>query len=72
MSTTINPEETRAGQAPASGPTTDQVWRHLAKASFAVIGHVTPAGEPRSSGVVYAVLGRRTWSPPSTVGRRGT
>ena len=33
----------------------EQVWRALAKASFAVISHVTPSGEPRSSGVVYAV-----------------
>lgn len=39
--------------------TSDQVWRELAKASFAVVGHVTPGGEPRSSGVVYkAVEGR--------------
>jgi hypothetical protein len=33
----------------------EQVWRALTKGSFAVIGHVTPNGEPRSSGVVYAV-----------------
>jgi hypothetical protein len=41
------------------GPTADHVWRALAKASFAVIGHVTAAGEPRCSGVVYALIGRR-------------
>lgn len=36
----------------------DQVWRAIAKSSFAVIGHVTPGGEPRSSGVLYAVADR--------------
>ena len=41
--------------------TGDQVWRKLAKASFAVLSHVTPAGEPRSSGVVYAVADRRMY-----------
>ena len=35
------------------------VWRALARASFAVISYVTPAGEPRSSGVVYKTVGRR-------------
>jgi hypothetical protein len=44
-----------------TGPslTTEQVWRALEKASFAVIGYVTPSGEPRSSGVVYKTVGRR-------------
>ena len=37
----------------------DEVWRELAQASFAVISYVTPAGAPRSSGVVYAIEGRR-------------
>ena len=41
--------------------TTEQVWHQIAKASFAVIGYVTPAGEPRSSGVVYKSLGRRLY-----------
>jgi hypothetical protein len=39
----------------------DVVWRALAKASFAVISHVNDAGEPRSSGVVYGVVGRRLY-----------
>jgi hypothetical protein len=39
--------------------TGDQVWRALGKASFAVLSHVTPTGEPRSSGVVYTMLDRR-------------
>jgi hypothetical protein len=37
------------------------VWRDLAKQSFAVIAHVNEAGEPRSSGVVYALLGHRLY-----------
>ncbi len=35
------------------------VWRALQKASFAVLGHVTPAGKPSTSGVMYAVRDRR-------------
>jgi len=41
--------------------TSEQVWHTLARASFAVISYVTPAGEPRSSGVVYKTLGRRLY-----------
>ena len=39
--------------------TSEQVWRQIAEASFAVLSHATPSGEPRSSGVVYRTLGRR-------------
>jgi hypothetical protein len=39
----------------------ERVWRHIDEASFAVLSHVTPAGEPRSSGVVYRTLGRRLY-----------
>jgi hypothetical protein len=41
--------------------TTEQAWHQIAKASFAVLGYVTPAGEPRSSGVVYKTIGRRLY-----------
>jgi hypothetical protein len=41
--------------------TSEQVWRQISKASFAVLSHVTPSGEPRSSGVVYRTLGRRLY-----------
>ena len=41
--------------------TTEQAWRRLTKSSFAVVSHVTPAGDPRSSGVVYAVADRRLY-----------
>jgi Pyridoxamine 5'-phosphate oxidase len=40
---------------------TEQVWDRVAKESFAVISHVTPTGEPRSSGVLYKVIGRRLY-----------
>ena len=40
---------------------TEAVWQALAKASFAVVSHVNAAGEPRSSGVVYGVAGRRMY-----------
>ncbi len=39
--------------------TSQDVWRALAKRSFAVMSHVTASGEPRSSGVVYGTDGGR-------------
>jgi hypothetical protein len=47
----------------ARGPqlTRDQIWRAIARASFCVVSHVTPAGEPRSSGVIYRSVGRRLY-----------
>jgi hypothetical protein len=41
--------------------TADDVWAAVSHASFAVLSHVTPAGAPRSSGVVYAVTGDRMY-----------
>jgi len=35
--------------------TSELVWRALHKQSFAVLGYSTPAGDPRSSGVVYGL-----------------
>src|SRR5215218_11108938 len=49
------------GQLMAARLTSEQVWHALGKASFAVLGYVTPAGEPRSSGVVYKSVGRRLY-----------
>jgi Pyridoxamine 5'-phosphate oxidase len=48
---------------PATGPalTTEQVWNKLEKTSFAVISYVTPAGKPRSSGVMCAAARRRLY-----------
>src|SRR6266496_3255948 len=76
MLTTIDHQEARAatggegvtravsgddGQPMAARLTTEQVWHQVAKASFAVLSQVTPAGEPRSSGVVYKTIGRRLY-----------
>ena len=49
------------GQPIAARLTTEQVWQQLAKASFAVLSHVTLAGEPRSSGVLYKTVGQRLY-----------
>jgi hypothetical protein len=38
----------------------------VSRASFAVISYVTPAGEPRSSGVVYATAGRHMYVVTAT------
>jgi hypothetical protein len=35
-----------------------KVWAAIRKRSFAILGFTTPHGEPRTSGVVYATLGR--------------
>ena len=50
-------------QIPVGTPRTSegQVWGDLGKASFAIISYVTPLGEPRSSGVVYAVESRHIY-----------
>jgi hypothetical protein len=56
MATTVQNE-----QAEAARLTSEQVWRKVAAKSFAVLGYVTPRGEPRASGVVYKALGRRLY-----------
>ena len=50
-----------SGVASAPRANTEQVWSEMGKASFAIISHVTPGGEPRSSGVVYALHGRHLY-----------
>src|SRR5207245_680078 len=49
------------GAGQAARLTSEQVWRALAKTSFAVVSYVTPAGAPRSSGVVYTIVGQRLY-----------
>ena len=39
----------------------DEVWRAIAKRSFAVLSWATPSGEPRASGVVYKATERRLY-----------
>jgi hypothetical protein len=52
---------TTTTQVQQAGVGTEQVWRELAKASFAVLSQVTPAGEPPSSGVLDKTIGRRLY-----------
>ena len=44
----------RDGQT-VSRLSTERIWTELSRASFAIVSHVTSAGEPRSSGIVYAI-----------------
>jgi hypothetical protein len=46
-----------------TGPnlTSEKVRKAIAKTSFAILGYVTPSGEPRSSGVVYETLDGRMY-----------
>jgi hypothetical protein len=48
----------RRDKSAAPSLTCDQVWQALEKASVAVLGHVTPSGQPRTSGVVYEAVAR--------------
>jgi hypothetical protein len=50
--------ERRRGQIGLS-LSTEQVWKAIAKGSFAILSYTTPANDPRSSGVMYKALGRR-------------
>jgi hypothetical protein len=54
--------ETHA-QGPAMKPRTsvERIWAEVGKASFAIVSYVTPTGEPRSCGVVYAVRDHRLY-----------
>lgn len=51
----------RREKTAAARLSTEQVWRVLDKSSDAVLGHVTPSGQPRTSGVVYKTLARRLY-----------
>lgn len=54
---TVNP----SGVAITTRLNSEQVWDAISKGSFAVISYETPTGEPRSSGVMYKVLGHRLY-----------
>jgi hypothetical protein len=56
-----DPRSPQGSSEPMARLTTEQVWHQVAKASFAVLSHRTPAGEPRSSGVIYKTVGRRLY-----------
>jgi hypothetical protein len=53
--------ETQEREAVETRLSPDRVWGAIRKKSFAVLGYVTPDGEPRSSGVVYATDGGRLY-----------
>ncbi len=56
--------DSRGSNHAASGGahvSSEAVWRALAKGSFAIVSHVTAAGEPRSSGVMYALVDQRMY-----------
>ena len=59
----VHPSTAPNGKAATNGValSCSAVWRALEKASFAVVSHVCPSGEPRSSGVVYGVVDRRLY-----------
>jgi hypothetical protein len=46
----------------------EEVWETLTHSTFAVVSHVTAAGEPRSSGVVYGIVDRRLYLAVATDG----
>lgn len=49
--------------------TGESIWHEITKATFAILGYTTPAGEPRSSGVMYktragrmyVIVGEQSW-----------
>jgi len=59
MATEVSPKTSKES---VSHLTSEEVWHKIARASFAVIGYVTPTGEPRSSGVVFKSVGRRLYT----------
>src|ERR1051326_4108884 len=61
MAIATRPEKQAITAATKFHTSTEQVWREVEKASFAVVGYVTPAGEARSSGVVYKAVGKRLY-----------
>jgi hypothetical protein len=52
---------TKSSSIPRRHATTERIWHELSKASFGVLSYVTPSGEPRSSGVVYAASGHHLY-----------
>jgi hypothetical protein len=40
---------------------TDEVWREIEDASFLILSYVTPAGEPRSAGVMHKAIGHKLY-----------
>ena len=71
--TTPGPARASETDRPALHLSSEQVWHELENASFAVLSYVTPAGDPRSSGVVFAATDHRLYvvtAPDSWKARR--
>jgi hypothetical protein len=61
MAIATRPEQRAVTTPTRLQATPEQVWREIERASFAVVGYVTPSGEARSSGVVYKTSGKRLY-----------
>ena len=55
------PRSSAEGRTRPSRVTSASAWREIARQSFGVLSHVNAAGEPRSSGVVYELVGHRMY-----------
>jgi Pyridoxamine 5'-phosphate oxidase len=63
MAVAVRPQQVREFSSErASHVTSAEVWRELDRASFAVVGYVTPSGESRSTGVVFKTSGGRLFT----------
>jgi hypothetical protein len=52
---------TRPSRTARSRLSSDEVWREIEKASFLILGYVTPCGDPRSAGVMHEVVDRKLY-----------
>ena len=68
-SATLPTPADHASHGPDLSP--DEVWAAIERSSFAVMSHVTASGEPRSSGVVYAVVDRHLYVAVAPDGWKG-
>lgn len=62
MTTTMIEQQAPRDNKGAARLPVERVWGEVAKASFAILGYVTPDGEPRSSGVLYRTVGGRLYA----------
>lgn len=58
---TVDTELLETAGSVAARLTPSDVWRAIERRSFAIVGYATPAGDPRSSGVVYQAADRRLY-----------
>ncbi len=71
MATAVSPHETKGSTGEVDKGhvggvrghvSSELIWHELERTSFAVLGYVTPQGEPRSSGVVFKSVGHRLYA----------